>query len=137
MIIGGHTMDKSIPIESDEQKALVQWLRIKHIPHFAPINENNHSKLNRQFSVRNEAKAKAMGKMAGVSDIIVLLDKKILFIELKRKKKVLKSGGLSIAHTKASDAQYDFINMVNKFDYAEGAICYGWVEAREFIEENM
>lgn len=126
-------MDRSLPTEAEEQKCLVQWLNIKHINHFAPINENNHSKLNRQFAIKNEAKAKAMGKVPGVSDIVVFLENKILFIELKRKKKVLKGGGLSISHTKVSDAQYDFMTMVNKYDYAESTICYGWEEARDFI----
>ena len=130
-------MDRSIPTEADEQKALVQWLNIKHIMHFAPIMENNHSKLNRQFAVRNEAKAKAMGKKPGVSDIIVMLDNKILFIELKRKKKILKSGKESTSHTNISEAQKEFIENVNKYNYALGKVCYGWEEAKEFILKEM
>ena len=119
--------------EAEEQKCLVQWMNIKHIMHFSVINENNHSKLNRTFAIRNEAKAKAMGKVPGVSDVVVFLQNKILFIELKRKKKVLKNGHLSITHTKISDAQYKFMTNVNKYEYAESTICYGWEDAREFI----
>jgi len=127
-------MDKSLPTEAEEQKALVQWLNIKHILHFAPINENNHSKLNRQFSIRNEAKAKAMGKVAGVCDMVVFLEEKILFIELKRKKKLLKNGTYSTSHTSTSESQKKFIGNANRFDYVESKVCYGWEEAKEFIE---
>lgn len=129
-------MDKSLPTEAEEQKALVQWLRIKKIMHFAPINENNHSKLNKTFAIRNEAKAKAMGKIKGVSDMVVFLDNKILFIELKRKKKLLKNGNYSTSNTDTSESQANFIDNVKQYPYTDAMVCYGWNEAKEFIEEH-
>lgn len=129
------SMDKAIPIEAEEQKCLVQWLRLNNIMHFAPVNENNTFKQNKTYAMIAEQKARAAGKLKGVSDIIVLLDNKILFIELKRRKKVLKNGSLSISHTQVSKEQYDFLTRVSKFDYADSALCYGWTEAKEFIEK--
>ncbi len=130
-------MDKQIPIEADEQKCLVQWLRIKNIMHFDPVNENNTYKQNRKFAMIAEQKAKAMGKLKGVSDIVVMLPNKILFIELKRRKKVLRNGSFSISHTKVSKEQYAFLTEVNKFNYSASALCYGWEEAKNFIMENI
>ncbi len=126
-------MKKEIPLEEDEQKALVGWLKIANIFFFAPTNENNSHKQNRKYAMIAEVKAKAMGKVKGTSDLIVMLPNKILFIELKRKAKILKSGKLSVSHTNTSDEQKSFIKAVNGFGYAEGRVCYGASEGIEFI----
>lgn len=124
--------------EAQEQQKLIQWLRLKKIFHFAPINENNQSFSNRLVAMKIEAKNKSMGKVAGVSDVIVMLPNKILFVELKRARKVLKSGKLSTANTKVSPEQKKFLESVNKnFNYAEAKVCYGFSEAVEFIERNL
>lgn len=130
-------MDKSIPTEAEEQKALVEWLRLKRIFHFSPMNENNSHKQNRKYAMIAEQKAKSMGKVKGASDIVVFLPDEILFIELKRRKKVLRGGGLSISHTKVSKEQYDFMTKVNKYEYADATICYGWIEAKTLIENKL
>ena len=130
-------MTKQMPTEAQEQQKLVYWLRIKHIPHFAPTNENNTYKQDRKYAMIAEAKAKATGKLKGVSDLVVMLPKKILFIEMKRRKKKLKNGDYSISHTKVSKEQYEFLTTVNRYGYAEGRVCYGFEEARGFILENM
>lgn len=130
-------MTKTLPLESDEQKMLVQWLNLKNITHFAITNENNHSSLNRTVAMKMEAKSKSMGKHKGASDIVVLLPNKILFIELKRRRKLLKNGCTSITHTKVSKHQYEFMTMVNKFDYAKAEVCYGFDEAKELILSSM
>ena len=121
---------KHIPTEAQEQEKLVYWLRMNSIPHFAIPNGGSRHKL--------EAKnLKAQGVVSGVSDIVVMLPKKILFIEMKRRKKKLKNGDYSISHTKVSKAQFDFLTMVNKHDYATGKVCYGFDEAVDFIKDNM
>ena len=126
------------PTETIEQKKLVQWLRLKKIFHFAPTNENQGSFTNRLVAIRVEAKAKSMGKINGVSDLIVMLPNKILFIELKRAKKTLKSGKLSTSHTTVSDEQREFLQtIVDNFEYADGFICYGAEEAIEFIKNSL
>ena len=125
------------PLEELEQKKIIQWLRLKKIFHFAPMNENRSSFTNKRVAMQIEAKAKSMGKVKGVSDIVVMLHNKILFIELKRAKKVLKSGKLSISHTKVSDEQKSFLSRVSGFSYADGYVCYGANEAIKIIEEIL
>ena len=122
------------PKEELEQKALVQWLKLKKIPYFAVGNENIFSFLNRGLAVKLQSKAKSMGSVKGVSDMVVMLPSNILFIELKRVPKKLKSGKLSYTNSKTSQEQLDFIAMVNGFDYSEAKVCYGYIEAIEFIE---
>jgi hypothetical protein len=84
------------PSEAQEQQALIDWLRLKKITHFAPINENAFSGVIRQYIkpislaqriiAMIENKSRAMGKRKGVSDVVVLLPAgKSLFIEMKRK----------------------------------------------------
>ena len=126
-----------IPNETQEQQKLIQWLRINNIFHFAPMNENKHSFLNKAVAIKQEQKAKKMGKVAGTSDIIVMLDSKILFIELKKRKKVLKSGKLSTSNSTLYESQKEFLNKVNEYKYATGKVCYGFDEAISFIKENM
>ena len=125
------------PLEELEQKKLIQWLRLKKIFHFAPMNENKSSFTNKRVAMQIESKAKSMGKVKGVSDVVVMLHNKILFIELKRARKVLKNGKLSVSHTKVSDEQKSFLNGVNAFSYAIGHLCYGAEEAMKIIEENL
>jgi len=128
-----------IPKEETEQKTLVQWLRIKKIIHIAPMNENLQSSTNKLMAVRIEAKAKSMGKSAGVPDLFIPVANKYyhgLFIELKRRAKILKSGKKSVSHTKVSDAQNEWIQSLRHQNY-EAVVCYGWEEAKEIIEEYM
>ena len=128
---------KAIPLETEEQKDLIKWLKKNNIFHFAPTNENNSYKQNRKYAMIAEVKAKAMGKVKGTSDLIIMLPNKLLFIELKRKAKVLKSGKLSVSHTNTSDEQKSFLKAVNGFGYAEGRVCYGSAEAIEYIQSFL
>jgi hypothetical protein len=84
------------PSEAQEQQALIDWLRLKKITHFAPINENAFSGVIRQYVkpislaqriiAMIENKSRAMGKRKGVSDVVVLLPGgRTLFIEMKRR----------------------------------------------------
>ena len=121
-------------LEHNEQVALVKYLQLKKIPHFAVVNEAQQSSMNKMMAIRVGAKQKAAGKIKGVSDIVVMLPNKILFIELKRQRKKLKNGKLSQENL-ASKEQLDFLESINKLDYAEGFVAYGSREAILFIEE--
>lgn len=123
-----------LPTEAQEQQALVKWLTLKKIFHFAPINENQHSSLNKKFAIQNEAKAKSMGKLTGTSDLIIMLPTKILFIELKRQRKRLKDGSYSKTLPKTSDAQKAFLEKTSTYPYARSVVAYGWKEAMNYIE---
>ena len=126
-----------ISTEYEEQKSLVQWLRLKKIFHFAPTNENNTHNQNRKYAMIAEQKAKASGKLKGVSDLIVMLPNKLLLIEMKRQRRKLNSGKLSTSHTNTSKEQLKFLETANTFDYAEARVCYGWEEAKEYIESHI
>jgi hypothetical protein len=127
-------MKKPIPSEADEQKALVQWLRLKKITHFAVSNENQHSGVIRQF-VRPaglaakiiamiESKLQSMGKRPGVSDLVVLLPgAKAVFVEMKRR-----DGGSGESFEQAA-----WREEITKLGF-DAYVCCGFIEAVAVIE---
>ena len=123
--------------EYEEQCNLVEWLRLKKIFHFAPTNENNSHKQNRKFAMIAEMKAKKSGKVKGTSDIFIMLPNKLLVIEMKRSKRKLRNGNLSVSHTNTSKEQLLFIERANTYDYVNATVCYGYMEAIEFIEKEL
>ena len=131
------------PKEEFEQKALVQWLKIKKIPHFSVPNENLFVTLLKKYLPKNlthliitiEKKLKDMGKIKGASDIFIFMPKCLVVIELKRVPNKLKSGKLSYTNSKTSQEQLDFIEMANEYPYAKAKVCYGYLSAIEFIKE--
>lgn len=114
-----------VPLETEEQKTLVKYLQLKKLFYFSIPNGAvlKGSKLQRAIQM---AKLKKEGFIVGSSDIVVMLPKKILFIELKRQK-----------GSATSQEQKDFIKKVDTFPYAIGAICRGAKIAIDFIEENL
>jgi len=129
-------MDKLIPLEDEEQKAFVGLLRIKKLLHFSLANGAVLSG-NAQQRARQMKKLKATGLLTGASDIVVLIKDKILFIEMKRRPKKLKSGKLSVSHTQVSKEQKEFIKSVNTYGYAEAIVCYGAKQAIEFVNKEL
>jgi len=121
--------------DPEEQQKLVQWLKLKKIFYFAVPN-GSVLKGNALQRAKQMERLKSEGLVPGTSDIIVMLQEKILFIELKRAKKVLKSGKLSTSNSTTSEAQKDFIEKVNKFHYTDAKVCYGFNDAMEFINGN-
>ena len=67
---------KVIPLEIDEQKKLVNWLKTKKIFFYSNVSENNTYKQDRKYAMIAEQKAKSQGKLKGVADITVLLPNK-------------------------------------------------------------
>ena len=122
-------------IEHQEQIKLVNYLSIlerqgKIITFFAIPNGGSRNAI--------EAKnLKREGIRAGVSDIQIILKNKVLFIEMKRQPKVLKSGKLSYTGINISDMQKEFINKVNNSDVCSATICYGFNEAKEYIDNAL
>jgi len=123
--------------EYQAQVKFVQWLNIKKIFYFAIFNENQQSSNNKLMAIKIAQKHKMAGRIKGTSDIFVMLPNKILFIELKRPKKRLKSGKLSSSNSKVSDEQKVFLSNVNEFSYAYGFVAYGFDEARNIIEREL
>jgi len=126
--------------EDVEQIAFCDWLQIqknkgKVIEYFAIQNENKMS-----WAVKNKAhlfaitaKQKKMGKKRGVSDICVILKNKVLFVEMKRKAKQLKTKQ-SKAGINISKEQLEFLETIKKSDIADGKIAFGAKEAIEFVK---
>lgn len=125
----------NIPLEAEEQKELVRWLNSKCIFFYATTNENNTFKQNRKYAMIAEQKAKAQGKKKGVSDLTIFLKDKIVFLELKRQRPLLKNGKLGVAKNKPSEEQIEFLESVNSYGYAVGVVAYGCDESIKIIEE--
>lgn len=116
-----------VPLEHAEQVALVRWLRAKKIFYFSIPNSSALSSLNRNAAIKVGSVLKSEGMIKGASDLVVMLQNKVLFIELKR---ALKS------FSTVSKEQIIFIENVKKLPYADGKICYGAKEAIKFIESH-
>jgi len=116
--------------ERDEQISLHQWCKLKKLNSFSVPNGGSRHRLE-AINLKRE------GATAGVSDYVVLLKDKILFIEMKRRPKKLVSGKMSVSHTKTSVEQLKFLDELKNTSYAIGKVCYGFAEAKEFIEDNL
>lgn len=124
--------------EDLEQITLVEWLQLTGLKHWHPIQEQ---------TIKQPAywgKQKRMGWNAGLSDMIVYLPPErcltssgaLIFIELKKPRTRKKSGefyALSSDGISTSDAQQEFIEMVNSVPGCQACVAYGWEEARDFV----
>jgi len=115
-----------IPLEKDEQKELVKILRKKRLMYFSISNENLMSYLGRTTAARIMKELKAMGLAPGFPDMGVLLQHKILFIEMKR-----------VKGSSTSDKQKIWNKVLDALPYASAYICKGADEAREVIEKEL
>ena len=112
------------PLETEEQRTLVQYCNLKKIFSLS-IPNGAILKGNPLQRARQMNKLKAEGLIVGASDFLVMLDNKMLFIELKR-----------VKGSTTSKAQKEFINKANQYPYAIAKVCKGAKEAIAFIEEN-
>lgn len=127
--------------EYAEQCKTVSYLQLlknqgKVIEFFSVENENNLSFKDKRIAMIQGAKAKKSGKLKGVSDLHIILKDKVLYIEMKRKRKILKSGNESKENL-ASDEQLEFIETVNKSDVCFAFVAYGFDIAKEIIDKNI
>lgn len=122
--------------EEIEQIAFVNWLKLKKIEHFAVVNENAMSGINRFMATKIASRSKRMGKRKGTSDIVVMLPKQILFIEMKKCQGIRKDGKRRNVNM-LEDEQKAFLDNVDTFPYAKGFVAYGCNEAIEIIESEL
>lgn len=121
--------------EQREQIALTHYLKIleqqnKILTFYAIPNGGSRN-------IREAANMKKEGVRAGISDMCVILKDKVLYIEMKKQPRILKSGKLSYAGIKVSDNQKKFIEKVNLNPSIVAKVCYGFIEAKKFIEANV
>ena len=126
---------KELPSEAIEQQALVQYLKKKGYFFFATNNENNTFKQDRKYAMIAEQKAKANGKLKGVSDLCIFTTNTIVFLELKRQRPILKNGKLGTPKNKPSEEQHEFIAKVNGYHYAYGCVAYGCDESIKILND--
>ena len=106
------------PKEDDECKTFSAWLTLNKIKHTHIPNENSIK------SWGYIMKMKAMGKFAGFPDYVCIVNKKLVFVEMKRSK-----GG-----TPVSPAQKSWISVLNECDNVQAYIAKGADEAIKIIE---
>jgi hypothetical protein len=128
-------------IEAEHQKALVQYLilleRQGKILTFFAVPNGTYLQGNTVQRAKQMSRLKKEGLRDGVSDIVVVTLDKVLFIELKRPAKVLKSKKLSYAGINVSDHQKAFLEQINKGFVSRGEVCYGFNDAKNFIESML
>lgn len=129
-------------LEELEQKKAVNYLKIlerqgKIIAFFAPMNENLMSGSNREKAMKIENKAKAMGKRSGVSDLVIILKDKVIFVELKRSGKKLKSGKISYAGIKVNENQKKFLKTIKMSAACDSFVAYGFNEFKEKLDKIL
>jgi len=131
----GDRLRKLYP-EEIEQIRFVKWLKLKKIEHFAVVNENSMSSINRFMAIKVAERSKKMGKRKGVSDLVIMLSDKIVYMEMKKQQETLKNGKKSKKNM-LDDEQKEFLKTVNGFSYAVGYVAYGFLAAKEIIENEL
>jgi hypothetical protein len=121
-------------IEHLHQKTFVEYLYLlerqgKIITFFAVPNGGSRN-------IREARNLKLEGVRAGVSDLVVVLKDKVIFIEMKQPPKKLKSGKLSTAGISVQDSQREFLGKVSQSNVCKGYIAYGFEQAKKIIEEE-
>ena len=114
------------PLEKDEQKEFIIYLKEKRLIHASISNENILSYLNRSIAARVMKELKEMGLQKGFTDLMVMLPNKIIFIEMKR-----------IKGSKTSHEQKVWNLVLDALPYASAYICKGCDEAIEVIENEL
>lgn len=105
-----------VPTEDVEQAHLVAWLDLRGFSYFRVPNET----FTRSWKQR--AKNKRLGVKPGVPDLFVIAGRKLIAIEMKRRK-----------GSTTSAAQQEWIERLNAAG-VPSSVCRGFDEAREFVE---
>jgi hypothetical protein len=101
-----------IPTEDEECLALVQWLDLHRYRYQHSGNESGQS--GTPNIIRMMAKKKRMGVSPGHPDYTIYLkNRHTLYIEMKRKRKVLKNGTLGASPSTISDVQQSWIDYLD------------------------
>lgn len=111
------------PLEHSEQCTVHQWLQWNNIDHTATANANALSFLDRGLAITIMNKLKASGLSTGFPDLLVFTRKKLLLIEMKRRK-----GGV------ISEEQKEWVSIANSYDYCHACVCHGADEAIEEVK---
>jgi len=108
-------MEQFIPSEMAEQTAFVEWLELKGYLFTAIPNSTFTTSWNQK------RKNRAMGLRAGLPDMIVIANNKVMFVEMKR-----------IKRSVTSAEQKKWIEALNSAG-VPAKVCKGCIEAMNFI----
>ena len=115
-------MATSCPTEYAECQVFHQWLELNHIRH---THIGNESQIGGRAGIIRGAKLKAIGQSKGFPDYLLIVNDKLIAIEMKRQK-----GG------KVSDEQRDWLDALAKAG-VEGYIAHGANEAMEIVQRYI
>ena len=129
----------SVPKEHEEAVALVDALNSFHLDHWHLGQETWTT------SWRQKAKNKSEGVRKGVADYLIKIPAekssdgkpKLLFVELKRQKRRLKSGKLGSSPSKVYKEQWYFLELVREVEGVEACVAYGAVGALAFLNKYL
>lgn len=129
-------MTLPLPTEHQEQKVLVQYLRLKKYPHFRVPNET-YTK-----SIKQKAANTALGVSAGVPDLFVIVPVKYLRMNGERIKLAVQGEELVAiemkrakpAKTSVSKHQQKWLQQLSRAGITS-KVCYGADEAIKFIDD--
>lgn len=117
--------------EALEQALLVQFLELSGYKYTAIPNSTYTT------SIKQKIVNKVTWVNAWLCDLIIILKcKKVLFIELKKKRTFKKNwdySALSSDWINVSEAQKEWIKELNFCDWVTALVCFGFLEAKETI----
>ena len=105
--------------EYEEQKCVVQYLEMKHIK-FTSIPNSTFTSIGAR--VRN----KMSGLRKGLPDMLMIINKRLVFIEMKKKK-----GGV------VSPEQLEWMSRLNECESVYCYVCEGFESAKEKIDFHL
>jgi hypothetical protein len=112
------------PLEKDECIAFANWLNLKGLKFTHIANETGFRDPKTAMIVQSQKKRLGMSK--GFPDYIILTPKGVVFVEMKRVKgSTMKPG------------QSEWIDAINEVKGAQAKICYGFEQAKEFVEHFL
>lgn len=80
------------------------------------------------------AKGRAMGVSKGFPDYMIISKSgSLVFIELKRQRKILKNGKLGASPSKVQPEQVEWIDRLSQLQNVHATICYWYRDALAFI----
>jgi len=122
----------NIPTEDQESECLANWLRANNytFTHIA-----NESWLPAHIARKAAIRKKRMGLSPWVPDFMIILKRwALLFIELKRCKRVLKNWTKGASPSVISDEQIKWADALNEVSNVQVEFSYGYKEAISIIK---
>ena len=124
---------QKIPTEKVEGEQFRWWLESEGYKYTHIANEIGIA--GKVGMLVNKAK-KSQGLKKWVPDYMIILKRwSLLFIELKRRKKILKNWKLWASPSKVSDEQKEWIKALSQVENVEAKIAHWWEEAVRIVEE--